>query len=126
MNIILTLAAISVGLLIIFSVLKTGKNRLINEVNALVWLMGGAGIIFLGIFPDIITSSARLLEIYWPPAVLIFFLLVLIFLILFSHTKSVSVLTNQVTELTTHVSLLKHENKKLEALIAENNKVEVE
>ncbi len=55
-------------------------------------------------------------EIFWPPSVLIFFLLVIIFYMLFSYAKSISTLTNQVAELTIQISLLKHENKKLKRL----------
>ncbi len=118
MNIFITLVAVIVGIFIIFWVTRATKNKQMNEIYALVWIIGGVGIIILGIQPHILNWFAELLGIFWPPSVLIFFLLVLVFLMLFNHSKTASTLTNQVTELTIQVSLLKSENEKLKEKIS--------
>ncbi len=122
MSFIITLTAVLVGLMIIFWVIKASKKKQMNEIHALVWLVGAVGLIALGIFPEIMIWVADAIDVFWPPSILIFFLLVLAFFMLFSHSKSVSVLANQVTELTMNLSLLKHENEKLKKIIEENNK----
>ncbi len=122
MNIIITITAIAVALLIIFWVLRVSKKKELNEIHALLWLLGSVGLIILGIFPEIIMWFSELLGVYWPPSLLIFFLLVLAFLLLFSHSKTVSILTNQITELTMQVSLLKHDNDELRKTINKTNK----
>ncbi len=112
MNIFITIIAVAVGLFVILYALRSSKRKQLNEVQALMWLIGGAGTIFLGLFPEILMWFAYALEIYWPPSILVFFLLVIIFFMLFNHSKTVSTLTNQMAELTMQVSLLKHENEK--------------
>ncbi len=113
MSILITFVAILTGVLMIICVLNVSKKKQMNEMNAMIWLFGGVGVIVLGIFPDIITWVANIFNVYWDPAVLIFFLLVVIFFLLFSHSKSVSVLTGQVVELSLNLTLLKRENEEL-------------
>ncbi len=122
MSIIITLIAVIVGVFMIIQIVDVGKKRQMNEVYALMWLLGAAGIIILGIFPQILMWVADMFGITWPPAVLVFFLLVLVFFLLFSHSKAVSILNNQVTELTMQITLAKHENQELEKLIQKMSK----
>ena len=72
MNVVLTLLAVATGILLIVIVLRAMKHKRMNEFQAVAWLVGAVGIIILGIFPQIIPWVAGLLDVWWPPAVLIF------------------------------------------------------
>ncbi len=113
MNTILSVAVIVVGLVMVGVVLRAVKNKRMNEANAVVWLVGAVGIVILGIFPGIITWVASIFGIFWAPSALVFFLIVLAFLLLFYHTQEISLLTAKLTEISVHVTLLKHENSEL-------------
>ncbi len=110
---IISLIAVLVGSFMIFWILKASKNRKINDIQTIMWVFGAVLIIILGMFPQIVTWVAGVLNIFWPPAVIVFLLIVILFMLLFNQAKTVSTLGDQVTELTIQVSLLKHENEQL-------------
>ena len=113
MGLVLTLLTIAIGIVMVFFVLKSMKAKKMDEFQAVAWLLGSLGIIVFGIFPQILGWLADLLGVWWPPAVLIFFLLVLAFFMLFRHAQAISVQTARLTELSMQVTLLQHENELL-------------
>ena len=118
MSFALTLLAVLVGGGLIFVVSKAMKNKKMDEFQAIAWLVGAMGIIILGLFPQIITWAADFLGVWWAPAVLIFFLLVVMFFIVFRHAQSISVLNAQMMEASMQLALLKEENETLKEKLA--------
>lgn len=113
MGIIIKITAVLIGLAMILWVLDTMKKKKLNEAQSIFWLIGAVGIIILGLFPQILSWMADLLGIWWEPAILLFFLIILLVFITFNHTREISVLLNQLTELSMQITLLKHDNEKL-------------
>ena len=113
MSILIQIAAVVIGLAMILWVLDTMKKKKLNEAQSIFWLIGAVGIIILGIFPQLLSWMAGLLGIWWEPAILLFFLIILLLFITFNHTREISVLLNQLTELSMQIALLKYDNEKL-------------
>lgn len=96
-------------------VTRTAKQKKMNEVQSIFWFIGAIGIIFMGLFPGVLAWMANILGVWWAPAILIFFLIVLLLFIGFNHAKEISILKAEVTELSMQVSLPKYEKEQREA-----------
>ncbi len=101
--------AILVGIIFIGMVIAIMKRRMLSEVQSIGWLIGGAAIVVLGIFPELVGQLANMFGIWYAPTMITILAIVLIFGIVFHNTLVLSKLTNQINELTMQVSLLKSE-----------------
>lgn len=104
--------AIAIGVILIIMVVVSMKKKQISDYQGILWLIVAVFIIVLGAFPRIVRALADLLGIWWAPSVLLFSDAVLIGFILFNHSKEISMLKTQLTELTMQVSILKYEKEK--------------
>ena len=116
MSLILKLIAVLVGLVLMFSVLKTMKAKKMSAAQSIPWFLAAVLIIFLGTFPGLVGVFADYLGIWWHPAVLLFASVVILAFIGYSHTKELSVMRSQLTELSEQVAVLKHELRKKEII----------
>lgn len=107
----ITIIAIAIGVILIVMVGVSMKKKQISEYQGILWLTGAIAIIVLGAFPRIVHFFANLFGIWWAPSVLLFSGSVLLGFICFNHSKEISVLKSQITELTIQLSLLKNEKK---------------
>lgn len=112
---ILKIFAVLVGVFMMCMVTRTAKQKKMNEVQSIFWFIGAIGIIFMGLFHGVLAWMANILGVWWAPAILIFFLIVLLLFIGFNHAKEISILKAEVTELSMQVSLLKYEKEQREA-----------
>lgn len=115
MGLILKIIAVVIGITMLYVVGQTTKRKKMNEVQSVFWLIGAFGIIVMGLFPGILSWTADFLGVWWPPSILIFFLLVLMLFLLFNHAQEISILRAEINELSMQLSLLKHERELLEA-----------
>lgn len=114
MSIGITIIAIAVGVILIVLVGVSMKKKQISDYQGIVWLIAAVVIIILGAFPRIVNVLARLLGIWWAPAILLFSDAVIIGFICFMHSKEISILKSQVAELSMQVSILKAEHTETE------------
>ena len=109
MSIGITVIAIAIGVILIVLVVTSMKKKQISDYQGILWLLAAILIIVLGAFPKLVNIMARLLGIWWAPAILLFANAVLTGFILFNHSKEISILKAQVTELSMQVGILKAE-----------------
>jgi len=110
MEILIRIAAAVVGVLLIYSVMKTLKQKKMSVGQSMLWLLAGLVIILGSAFPQLLRLVALLTGKEDNPSVPIFFLAIAILgFISFSHAKELSVMRAQMTELTEQVSVLKYE-----------------
>lgn len=115
MNIILRLSAVCVGWLLNILIINAMVKRKLSESQSILWLFASWVIIILGIFPSVISWTASVMGVWWPPAVFIALFCIVLYFIAFSHTKLITALRSEVTELAIQVTLLKEENEKLKS-----------
>lgn len=124
MGLILKIIAVVIGITMLYVVGQTTKRKKMNEVQSVFWLIGAVGIIVMGLFPGILSWAADFLGVWWPPSILIFFLLVLMLFLLFNHAQEISILRAEINELSMQLSLLKHERELLETNMCSEGKEE--
>lgn len=124
MNAILKIVSVLICLLILYGLCREMKKRHLSESQAMLWIGGTLGLLFLSIFPEILGWVAELLGIWWPPATLIFFCLIVVILIILRHTITISAMEMQIQELAMQITLLKDENQELKAVLKEDAKGE--
>ena len=111
----LTIIAVGIGAILIVMVVISMKKKQISDYQGILWLIAAIFIIVLGAFPQIVHILADLLGIWWAPSVLLFANAVLTGFIVFNHSKEISVLKSQVSELAMQMSILKAEKETEEA-----------
>ncbi len=110
----LTIIAIGIGAILIVMVVISMKKKQISDYQGILWLIAAIFIIVLGAFPQIVHILADLLGIWWAPSVLLFANAVLTGFIVFNHSKEISVLKSQVSELAMQMSIMKAEKEEPE------------
>jgi hypothetical protein len=102
------------GLLFVIYILFKVKNKLFSEVKSFFWIIGGLLVVILPIYPDIITTVARLMGIEYAPSVLFLLGIIFIIFIVFRQEQDVSNLNERVKELAQRNSLLEERLRCLE------------
>jgi len=115
MSILLQSIAILICLVMLFGVFREMKRQHMSESKALLWILGIVGLLILSCFPGGLMWIARVLGISWAPAVIVFFALISIMIILFYHTRNVSELEAQMKEMAMQVALLKEQAEELKS-----------
>lgn len=121
MGLILKITALVIGIIMVYVVGRSMKKHRMSEVQSVFWLIGAFGVVVMGLFPEILYWAADIFGVWWPPTVLIFFLLVMILFILFNHAQEISVLRTEINELSMQLSLMKHEKEVLERKVEEKD-----
>ena len=107
----ITIIAIAVGAILLIMVGLSMKKKQISDYQGILWIITAILIIIFGSYPGLLGMLANLLGVWWAPAVLLFADAVLIGFICFIHSKEISVLKAQITELSEQVSILKAEKR---------------
>lgn len=107
----ITIVAVLIGAVLIVMVGISMKKKQISDYQGILWLIAAVLIIILGAFPRIVHFLAGLFGIWWAPSVLLFANAVLIGFICFNHSKEISILKAQVSELAMQVSIMKADRK---------------
>lgn len=102
---LLKLFTLFCGLLFVGTVFYLLIKRRINERNSLFWLSGSIIILILSAFPEILEVVARAIGVEYPPTLLFLIAILILLLIVLSQSIQISVLNEQLKELTQHVAL---------------------
>lgn len=108
---IVMLIAIGMYFLIVFQLLK---RKTLNLKYTLLWLVSGAIMLVLAVFPQILTWFAALVGVYGPTNALFAFMFFCVIIILMSITAIVSKLNEKNKNLIQAVALLEKRVRELE------------
>ena len=113
MSLLLKICAIIIGVAMLLRVASALKHKKLNDTEGVFWIFAALVLIVLSVFPWLIGWTADIFGIQWPPAVLIFAMVIVVFFIAFNHSKEITILKAQSAELGEQMSLLKEELERL-------------
>lgn len=113
MSIWVNIFTIVSGFVLILYIVKSMVNKRMTESQSVLWLLIGAAEIVLGIFPSIITFIANLLGIWYPPSIMFLIAYIGLLFIVLKNTTTISIQSNEISELYMQIALLNMENEKL-------------
>ena len=119
MSALLQNIAVLICLIMLYGVFREMKRQRMSESKALLWILGILGLLVLSCFPGILMWIAGVLGISWAPAALVFFAIIVIMMLLFYHTRTVSELEAQMMEMAMQVALLKEQTEDLNRQLAD-------
>jgi hypothetical protein len=86
------------------------KNML-NEKISLLWLFGSLVVFIISIFPSKLDELAHAIGIDYPPSLLFLLSILLLLFICLYHSVQISILNQQIKELTQYISIEEKVNK---------------
>lgn len=92
------------------------KRRSLNLKYTLLWIFSGCMMLFLGLFPWVLTWISELLGIYAPTNALFSLILFCIIVILVSLTAIVSKLNQKCTRLAQNIAILEKQVRELQEI----------
>lgn len=101
------------GLVLILYIVNSMVNKRMTESQSVLWLLIGAAEIILGIFPSIITFIANFLGIWYPPSIMFLIAYIGLLFIVLKNTTTISIQSNEISELYMQIALLNMENERL-------------
>jgi hypothetical protein len=114
---LLNVVAVLFGILLIWYVVHNVGTKKISEAQSIPWIISGFVTIILGIVPGIIKILSGFLGIWYPPTIIYIIGIALLVFITLHHAITISKLSNELNELAMIVSILRHDNEKMEKLI---------
>lgn len=97
---------ILIGLIVIIYIYNKVKNNKLEEKESFFWMTGAVLILVLSIFPKILDIISKILNIYYPPALLFLVAIIFILYLILRLTISVTLLKKQCKELAQRNALL--------------------
>lgn len=91
------------GVMFTFTVIRLLINKKINERVSLLWLVGSALILVLSIVPSTLDKISSVIGVDYPPSLLFMLGMLIILFICLMHSVQISILNNQIKELTQQV-----------------------
>jgi len=98
-------------LFLIFLLVQIYRQRL-KEAYALLWLLTGVGIVILAAFPQLLFFISNLVGIFYPPATIFLFAIMLLFLIVLQYSMVLSKQNEAIRSLSQKLALLEREVSK--------------
>jgi hypothetical protein len=75
------ITAVSLSVLLLALVLELVRRRKLTEEHSLIWIAGGIGLLSLSLWRDVLHVAARVMGVYYPPALLLLALTAFVFLV---------------------------------------------
>jgi len=122
MSILVNIGTVVTGLILIFYVIRLMVNKKMTESQSVLWLIIGVISIVIGFFPSIITTTAEVLGIWYPPSIIFLIAFIGLLFIVFKNSVVLSIQSNQISELFMQIALLNMENEKLKEELKLNGK----
>jgi hypothetical protein len=101
------------GIALIYSTMRLLIKKRMTEANSVLWFLIGIVTILAGCCPEIVVYLASALSIEYSPALVFTVAILILLLIVFQNTATISELTNQVQELAIEMSIVEEELKRL-------------
>lgn len=121
MSFMTSLLIVIVGLWMMFMILNNVYQKKISEKHGILWLFCALLIVIGGIFPNAVIVLAKVFGIDYAPAGIFTFAIILLLILVYKDTQTISGLTIRVQELSMQVALLNLENKRIMDELAQQN-----
>jgi hypothetical protein len=104
---------VAAGVMLIYSTLRLLIKRKMTETNSILWFLIGLVTILAGCCPKIVVYLASILRIEYSPALVFTVAILILLLIVFKNTVTISELIDQVQELAIELSVVEEELNRL-------------
>lgn len=108
-------AALAVSIALLLTVLELVRRRKLTEEYSFLWILSAVGLLALSLKRDILHTVARWLGVYYPPAVLLLFLVLMVFAASLWFSVIVSRQRQQIERLIEETAILSAELRDLRA-----------
>jgi hypothetical protein len=100
------------SILFLFFIFELIKRRLIKEAYSILWLFFGILFLFISLWKNGVDWFAKIVGIYYPPAMLLLFLILAVIFVLIQFSVVVSKQADQIRKLAQELALLKSQQTK--------------
>ncbi|HKT79301.1 MAG TPA: DUF2304 domain-containing protein, partial [Vicinamibacterales bacterium] len=108
-------AALAVSIALLLTVLELVRRGKLTEEYSFLWILSAVGLLALSLKRDILHTVARWLGVYYPPAVLLLFLVLMVFAASLWFSVIVSRQRQQIERLIEETAILSAELRDLRA-----------
>ena len=107
--------AIAVSVFLLLAVLELVRRRKLAEEYSILWILFALALLVVSLRRDLLDVFARWLGVYYPPIVLLFLLIVMVFIASLSFAVILSRQRRQIERLTEEAAILGAELQELRA-----------
>jgi hypothetical protein len=107
--------AIAVSIFLLLAVLELVRRRKLAEEYSILWILFALSLLVVSLRRDVLDVAARWLGVYYPPIVLLFLLIVMVFIASLSFAVILSRQRRQIERLTEEAAILGAELQELRA-----------
>ena len=105
--------ALTVSLLLLVGVLELVRRRKLTEEYSFLWILCSLALVILSVRRDLLDAAARWLGVYYPPAVLLMVLILMVFVASLCFSVIVSRQRQQIERLIEETAILAAEIREL-------------
>ena len=99
------------SIVFILFLLNLVRNNKLDEKYSILWLIFGIIILIVSIFPKLIIKIAELFNVYYPPALLLLFAILILGTYIVHITITITKQNKMIVKLTQEIAILKEKNE---------------
>lgn len=99
------------GAMFTFTVIRLLIKKKINEKVSLLWLIGSIIVFIISVVPSLLDKISYLIGVDYPPSLLFMAGILIILFICLMHSVQISILNNQIKELTQQIIIQEYTYK---------------
>lgn len=99
------------SIVFILFLLNLVRNNKLDEKYSILWLIFGIIILIVSIFPELIIKIAELFNVYYPPALLLLFAILILGTYIVHITITITKQNKMIVKLTQEIAILKEKNE---------------
>lgn len=100
------------SIIFILFIINLVKNNKLDEKYSILWIVFGIIILIVSIFPNIIIKIAQIFDVYYPPALLLLFAIVVLGFYIIHITITITKQNQMIVKLTQEIGILKERKEK--------------
>lgn len=104
--------AIGFAILFIIFILNLVRKNKLDEKYSILWLLFGIIILIVACFPNIIIEIAKILDVFYPPILLLLFSIIILGIYIIHVTIVITKQNKVIVKLAQEISILKDSTKK--------------
>ena len=110
---LIQVAAITCAMLLLTLVLELVRRRKLTEEHSLIWIAGAVVLLVLSVWRNLLDSAARVVGVYYPPALLLLALTCFVFLVSLYFSVVISRQRQDIERMVEELALLDAEVRRL-------------
>lgn len=110
---LIQVAAVSFALVLLSIVLELVRRRKLTEEHSLIWIAGALALLVLSVWRDLLDVAARIVGVYYPPALLLLALTGFVFLVSLYFSVVISRQRQDIERMVEELALLEAEVRRL-------------